>query len=382
MLPRSGSTDSKPARWPRARRAVLGLLAACCALFILDAAVFRTGVYYCVLEPASFAGEFERSLREERARPLDSRRQVLMVGDSRAQAFRPRIAAQLTGGREFAFGNAAVRGSSPRGWYYLLRDLDPHSARYTAILIGLDSFDDEDGWEDHADRLLDLQMAVGSLGLRDLIDFPFSFPSAYNQRQAFLGCLLKGSAYKKDFQEFLAHPTHRWLEAAYYRAWSVSKNWETVGSDQSLAGLQVDWATRKLTLPESTDAYTRMSLKRDVENPSYPQIGREAAFRRLWLGRLADHYRASHTLLIFLRLPRSPIPRPPSLAPSNLPSVLRELAGSRPNILLADEHAFESLEKPEFFLDWAHANAAGARGITRIAVAEMRSALARAYGRF
>ena len=42
----------------------------------------------------------------------------------------------------------------------------------------------------------------------------------------------------------------------------------------------------------------------------------------------------------------------------------RELA-SRPNVLLADEHAFDALEHPEFFRDGMHLNR---EGINRFSV--------------
>ncbi len=373
----SGSTPGTH-NWPEV---LARLAAACCVVFALDAAVFRTGWYQHVLEPASFAGNFERAVRNERQRPIDGRKQILAVGDSRSLSIRPRIAEELTGRTEFAFANVAVPGSSARGWYYLLRDIDPDARRYTAIMFGVDDYDDEDGAEELADRMLDLQMAVGSLRLTDLFDFPFTFRGAQNARQAFLGCLLKGAAYKTDLHGFLAHPKHRWNDAAIWRERSVREDWNATGPIGSLAGLKVDWSAKKLTLPSGVDAMTRELLRRQVDTPSYPQTGRNAQFRRQWLTRIADRYRNSPTVLLFVRLPRSPIPRPEALAPAKQRGVIRELA-LRPNVMLADEHVFEPLESPEFFSDQFHLNAEGWTLATRIAVEQLRMALARAAGRF
>jgi hypothetical protein len=363
---------------PRPRGAVwkgafLGLLTAALVVFSLDAAVFRTGWYSLAVEPKSFAGDFEMAVRNERSRQRGAVPQVLFAGDSRSVAFRPRLALEFADGR-LAFGNAAVRGSNPRNWYYLFRDLDPSASRYAAIVIGIEQFEDEDGLEDLGDRLLDLHMTAGSLGLRDLLDFPFTFRSAATGREAFLGCLLKGSAYKLDFQEFLAHPTHRLLQAAYYREWSARKDWDSTGAAGDLSGLEVDWSTRTLKLPPSADADTRSILRMRVETPAYPQTGLRAAFRRQWFARIAAHYRGSPTRLIFLRVPASPIPRPASLAPRALPSVLRELA-SQPNIVLAEDARAEALERPEYFCDHSHLNAVGATRITRLAVERVLVAL-------
>ena len=95
-----------------------------------------------------------------------------------------------------------------------------------------------------------------------------------------------------------------------------------------------------------------------------PQTGRLAAFRRKWLGRIVERYRGSPTKIIFLRLPRGPIPRPESLMVRNSGSI-RELAAAYPNVLLADEHAFDSLEHPELFKDGMHLNR---EGINRFSV--------------
>ena len=110
------------------RRSAIGLAMACCALFLADAAVFRSGLYFRIAETDSAAGYFEREMRVEIARPRDGRKQFLVVGDSRAQAIRPRLAEEASKQLGIAFANAAVLGSTPRGWYYLLRELDPHAA--------------------------------------------------------------------------------------------------------------------------------------------------------------------------------------------------------------------------------------------------------------
>jgi lysophospholipase L1-like esterase len=92
-------------------------------------------------------------------------------------------------------------------------------------------------------------------------------------------------------------------------------------------------------------------------SPPAPQTGRLAAFRRAWYGRIFDRYRGSRTKIVFVRLPRGPIPRPDGLVRKKS-STIREFA-SRPNVLLCDEHAFDSLEHPELFRDGMHLNRAG-----------------------
>jgi lysophospholipase L1-like esterase len=82
-----------------------------------------------------------------------------------------------------------------------------------------------------------------------------------------------------------------------------------------------------------------------------------AQFLGTWLGRTADRYRGTPTKIVFFRLPRGPIPRPDYLVKKRSSSI-RELA-SRSNVILANEHLFDSLEHPEFFKDAMHMNRDG-----------------------
>ena len=52
----------------------------------------------------------------------------------------------------------------------------------------------------------------------------------------------------------------------------------------------------------------------------------------------------------------------------------REFA-ARPNVLLCDEHAFESLEHPELFKDAFHLNREGSTQFSKLLVEELRRVL-------
>src|ERR1035438_1905013 len=81
--------------------------------------------------------------------------------------------------------------------------------------------------------------------------------------------------------------------------------------------------------------------------------------RRGWFGRIIDRYRGTGTRIVFVRLPRGPIPRPAWLARKTSSSI-REMA-ERPDVMLGEEHAYESLERPEFFKDGMHMNREGVK---------------------
>jgi hypothetical protein len=366
--------------WPRWRRGATGLALAGCMLFLTDAAVFRSGLYFQIVEPASGPGSFERELRLERARPRDGRKQILIIGDSRSLAIRPRIAEESSKSWGMAFANVSVRGSTPREWYYFLRELDPSANRYHAVVFGVDDFDDNN---DHlrGESTEEVEMPVSSLHLADVFDYPWTFQEPRYRRDAFLECVLKGSAYKRDFQELLSHPLVRLKRAAESRASYQSWNWEYVGDDPSMAGLEVDWGTRQVKFPERTDAVSRQILRARVENPVGPDDGWKAAMRREWLGRIGRHYRNSHTLLVFARLPSWPIPLPPERRPVPIKGMLRDLAAQQPNVVLLDEHLFDHLERPEYFYDSIHLNAVGATAATKILAEQLHVILAQTAAR-
>jgi hypothetical protein len=333
--------------------------------------IFRTSFYSRVLDPDSSTGYFELILWNELHRKLDSVPQVLAVGDSRMAAFQARIANERNTGLRFA--SVVVPATTPRCWYYLLRDVDPTARRYAAVLIPLPDYDDEDRDEDFADRLHDLTFLVVRIRLADIFDFAGSYPSLDHKWQAFRGSLLKGMVFKRDFQACLPKPAARLAKVDYYHRSSAEWIYGYSGDQRTLRGLSVDWAARKIHFPDGIDAARREQLQKVLLEPPAPRTGREAEYRRLWLGRIVEHYRGSGARLIFLRLPRSPAPRPDAIQP-NPNSVVRRLAADGSAVTL-DEHAFDALERPELFADALHLNSEGAARFSAMLAAEVRARL-------
>ena len=65
---------------------------------------------------------------------------VVTLGDSR-MVYSPKGVDQRPGQTGYVVRTAAVPGSDPRAWYYMLRDLDPTARRYRAIVFGVDDYD-------------------------------------------------------------------------------------------------------------------------------------------------------------------------------------------------------------------------------------------------
>ena len=339
-------------------------------LFSLDALVFRTGFYPRLLEPISSSGLMMNSIWNEQGGSSSGAHRVLAVGDS-SMRLEPAIATSLGTGYEFR--SIAVPATTPRCWYYMLREVDPGANRYDAVILPVDGYDDED-WEEHSRRLSDIQFTAPLLRLGDAVEFSLSYPHWPERWQALEATLLKGVAYRRDFQDLLAHSQLRLKHTRESRATAARQLYDAPWKRQNLVGLEVDWKAWRITYPSGSTIEQQRSLKDGLMHGAAPQIGYLAAYRRAWFGKVLDHYRGSNTRLIFIRLPRGPAVRPANLAAAKSSSI-REF-GSRPGVLLADEHAFDVLERPHWFGDAIHLNDPGAERFSAMVALETARLLA------
>jgi hypothetical protein len=335
----------------------LALLLACLGLLALDGLLFRTPFYPSILQMDSSTGAFELTLRrEQQAQARNGDNLVVTLGDSRF-AYSPRLANQVTAQTGYVFRHAGVAGTDVRSWHYMLRDLDPTARRYRAIVFGVTDYDDEDEFFTPDDDIRALHYAIARLRWSDAIEFALSFHSLGCKWEALRGASLKGIVYQSDLLAFLSKPTERIRRARIEHRDFDKWTYDYLETPRSMAGLRIDWTAWKATFPPGLDQDQQDTVNRDLMREPAPQTGRLAAFRRAWYGRILDRYRGSPTKIIFVRLPRGPIPRPDGLVRKKS-STIREFA-SLPNVLLCDEHAFDSLEQPDLFRDGMHLNRAG-----------------------
>ena len=323
----------------------------------LDALVFRTPWYVAHLEPDSSTGVFESVLERERgAQQRNGDNLVVTLGDSRF-AYSPRLANLIAGQTGYIFRHAGVAGTDARSWFYMLRDLDPTRRRYRAVVIGMNDYDDEDEDFNPNDDIRALHYVIARLRWSDVLEFAASFDDPALEWEAFRGSIWKGMTLQADMLDFLARPRWRLGKVALNRRFFEFWTYGYIETDRSLAGLSVDWKTMTATMPPGLDEDQKATIQNALLRAPAPQTGRLAAFRRHWLGKIIGLYRGSPTKIVFLRLPRGPVVRPDYLV-RKISSSIRELA-RRPNVLLAPEHAFDSLEHPELFRDALHLNRAG-----------------------
>ncbi|MGP8246005.1 MAG: hypothetical protein ACLQVN_15970 [Bryobacteraceae bacterium] len=326
----------------------------------LDSLAFRTG-YTSILEPNSTAGYLEQFVWNEIHRPFDGPNQVLAVGDSRV-GLKTRVANLFTPETGYMLATIAVPGTTPRCWYYMLREVDPDRHRYAAILIPFDTYNDRE-FEPVADRELDLHYLAPLLRLSDLWSFSMSYTQWPLRALAARTVLLKGMAFQQDFQAYLAHRHAREENVALVHRMGATWIYNSVWERHNLEGIKVDWAANRVTLPGWPDAAKRRQIEDELLRPVPPITPSYAAYRLRWIGAIVDRYRGARTRIVFYRLPRGPVVRPG--LPEDADSSVRQLA-RRPGVVLADERAFDSLERPELFGDGMHLNEAGGIEFSRM----------------
>ena len=351
------------------RNLAVRLILAALLFVAIEALVFHTHFYSDVLAPDSAAGSLKLNLDEEARRPRNGPNQVLGIGDSRMGLWRRATDPQL-GEVGYTFANIATPGTYPRCWYYMLREVDPHRNRYAAIAIAMNEYEDDD-WGDHSSADADIHYLTSLLRMTDLFEFGMSFPTWKQRKKAMLSILLKGLTYKRDFQDLLVNHEARFKEIGWIPQNLAKARYDYVGPSTSVAGLEVDWTARKIVrYPPNSTPGEQMEFVNTLLRPTANCTGQRAAYRRQWFGKILEYYRGTRTRIVFFRMPRGPVVRPYPMSTQS--SLVREFA-ARGEALLLDEHTFDALERPEFFMDPVHLNGPGCERFSQM--------LARAVGR-
>jgi len=328
-------------------------------LFLLvEGLIFRAGWYNNYLAPNSSAGTVESYLYWLKRIPQGKLPEVLMVGDSRIAEGFSAPAADRASGNRIHYWNFGMGGATPRVWYYVLRDADPTRRRFAAIVLALDQYSDQDSVDSIEDRVIDLNFVIGRLRLSDCVDFASSMKSWEYRSRSLSGCLLKGIPLRRDAQEFLRHRKDRLKYVKDWRANGVGYLNDYQGLAEDLHGLAADFATRIIHFPPGLNAERHDTVQDMVMRAPAEQTGEVTRYRKLWLGKILDLYKDSPTQIIFLELPRAPLPIPEGTEPA----AFLEWALQRPHVSALAMGTFRDLERPELFYDGLHLDKMG-RGI-------------------
>jgi hypothetical protein len=338
-------------------RGALWIALALAAFFVADSLIFRAGWYNQYLEPDSSTGSLEFQLQWLKDAPAPHNPEVLVIGDSRiAEGFSSRTATAVTDNR-LHFWNFGLAGTTPRVWYYTLRDADPTRRRFAAIAIAIDNYSDRDWVNESEDRPSDLNFLVMRLGLGDCVDFAMSMYSMENREHAGFGCLFRGTVLRNDVQTFLAHRRARLTHAADWLKNGLGYNSGYGGKTENLRGLTVDWSKRSIGFPDDVSESIRANVTTFVLREPVPQTGALRRYRQRWLGGIIDLYKDSPTRLIFFQLPRAPLVDPEANQ-SRAPRFV-DAAARLPRVDVLPAATFTDLERPEMFADGLHLNRDG-----------------------
>jgi alginate O-acetyltransferase complex protein AlgI len=338
---------------------------------VIDAVMFRAPLYRSLLDPFSSTGSFETAKDRFRKFSSDAHRDVLVVGDSRIySALDPSVANRAAPGLRFL--NAGVPGTTPRCWYVFLRAIDPHAARFRAIVIPVDTYADDDsaiGSIDGDERVADLHFVVLSTDLGELARIADSFSDPRTKLNAALDLLLRGPIMRDDVQAFGSDPMQRFDDIAKGATEDLYDPQAAHPRSASLAGLRVNFATGRIDFPAGLSAAERREIILQVLPKAHPSPS-YARYRKQWFTPIVARYAAAGVPVIFVRIPTRPVHRRTPLFPEGS---LLELARSGARFIGAP--AYLALEQPALFVDHDHLNRKGSRRFSALLATDVRGIL-------
>lgn len=339
----------------RLRNAVVWTALSLLAYFLIDTALFRSGWYLQFLEPESTAGKVEEQLHLLTNRAPSGGPEVLVMGDSRiAQGFSAPTAEAAVHNR-LHFANVSVSGTTPRTWYYLIRDADPTASRFAAVVLPLDDYADQDSVRDMSSMVEDLSYSIGRLRITDCVPFARSVDVPGLQLQVLTGCLLRGIPLRQDVKDLLLHYDSRIRSVRFRQRYGAEWLEGYRGNPENVTGITADWANHRVSFPPRLTDFQKTSIQWTVMPPDAAQTGALTNYRKQWFGRILDLYRRSPTRIIFVETPRAPLPRPESAVPARFVESVRARAG----VYVVSPNTFRDLERPELFADGFHLNSSG-----------------------
>ena len=338
-------------------------LAAVILFLLVDGLTFRTGFYNRYLEPNSAAGVFKEAgleainclSYEKRAQPSNPRHVIAYMGDSRtSEGFSEKIFDEIAEPiSNYKAVSLAMPGSTPRIWYYFLKDFDKHNNAFSAIVLPLPSYDFAAiyPYGDPADRELDLKVLLPVLTTTQLFDLAQTCNSSNLKLKIWLSAIIFSLPYQNDICDFISNPAQRLSRLKEQKTYAGSGVYNYKGNDASLEGFVVA-DHRLISAPPNAPP----KLKEDVEagleiqrvSPEFKLL--EKRYLKYWLNRILDKYKNSPTKIIFVRIPSDPF----RIGLAEQPGELISSLISRPNVIVLDSNLFTAFEKPEYFDDFLH----------------------------
>jgi hypothetical protein len=347
-----------------ARNLLLGL-----AVFIcVDGVVFHTPLYTSILAPDSYAGSMAVMTRAEKQRRSSGLKEVLVLGDSRmAEGFSAAVADKLSSVAGYKFVNLAEPASSVNLWPYMLREVDPTTRRYWAIVVPYGI-----GYEPNNADNLRVSMAAPLLRYEDCFNFASGFQQWSGRFRAFTACILRGSAFQSDVVALLEHPIAR-IRSIQLEPKRVRSREAYKGRNSNIVGTSYDPNTGQVTFPPQLTEAQREAIRDSLVQPSQSETQRFLKMQRDGIQQILHRYSASPTEIVLTPIPRGPF--------AGLPGASITFHAAFPNVTVQKtffslpEQTFNFLETPEYYFDGYHLNARGRQKFTETLVAELMGRL-------
>jgi hypothetical protein len=354
---------TEPTTSPRQLHVSRNLLLGIIAFICIDGAVFHSGLYVSILAPSSYAGRIWRMTRAEKNRASSGLKEVLVLGDSRiAEGFSAALANELGSAAGIKFVSLAEPAASANTWYYMVREVDPTTGRYAAIVVPYGI-----GYEPNSADPLRISMIAPLLRYTDCFHFASGFQRWSGRFRAFIACILRGSAYQDDVVDFLADPMERMTSIR--QADKMHSAREYKGRNYDLVGTSYDVATGQVKFaPKLTEAQ-RLAFRKSLIQPSQSDTEYSLKQQRDWIPRIMDRYSHTPTAIVLTPLPRGPFLELGGFS-RGYESVLPRSVIQRTSFAIPGR-TFDFLEQPEYYFDAFHLNAKGRQKFTDTLVAEL-----------
>jgi hypothetical protein len=340
--------------------------------FAGQALLYRSGAYFSAAEPESNTGAVVNSLLllEKLYRP--GVRTALVFGDSRvAEGFSNDIA---RGDGPIDFINVSVPGSTPRTWYYLLREIDRRGYEYDAVVIGTLYRPTER--TRRADWPLDPTHQAPLLGLRDLADYPATYDAPEMRERALHAVLFPALTMQKDTQAALAAPLQRYNKLQKFRPAYLGAVAAYPGREETMPALGFAADGSVVDFGSATEAQRALVQTHLADLGATIEAGvlqANDAYLTQWFGAIAERAGRKGAKLVLFPLPRGPY-RNVLPAIDGDSSAERAIA-SIPNAIALPPTLLQELEDPVYFFDVLHANRAGRERMSAIIGERVRSVL-------
>lgn len=354
-------------------RSALGdFLVAALILLAADLLLFHAGLYFPLVEPDSYTGQRQRLALhyEEFTRGAEAAKDVVFLGNSMVgQGIQERVvtAELAAAGLASRAVNLGQGGSSPRSWYYILKNEEISGETTRLVVLGISPM----ALATDKNQNIDLNILKASITLNDIPSLVGSLSGLETQLAAVHGLLLKSLLFRHDVRDLVLNPGARrvaWAAERQKRAnWSQHGRRNSSAVDLSSARLgpdgrlvQAELSPYLLSEPRLQERIERrFHIVRRVaqRNPRPMKID---PIHRKYLARIVERMNARGTVVAFAMVPGTPLPLPTRDTAAVVEFYETLKADGYKVLLWNDAEELDRLESRKYFLDMLHLNEDGA----------------------